>query len=74
MPQPHTGLSNRNLLLLGGLTSILASSSARAKLAALAQDALGSAQTILDDTVAPAAQQAAHTVAARASELYSAKR
>lgn len=69
MPQPQSGISKRSLLLLGGLTALLASPSARAKIAGLVQDAASNAYTLLDETVAPAAQQAAHTVAARASEL-----
>ncbi|GAA3996915.1 alginate biosynthesis protein AlgP [Deinococcus rubellus] len=69
MPQPQSGISKRTLLLLGGLTALLASPSARAKLGELVQGTLGSAQDLLDDTVAPAAQHAAHAVAVRAGEL-----
>ncbi|TSA87344.1 hypothetical protein FNU79_05540 [Deinococcus detaillensis] len=69
MPQPQSGISKSSLLLLGGLTALLASPSARAKIAGLVQDAASGAYTLLDETVAPAAQQAAHTVAVRAGEL-----
>ncbi len=69
MPQPQSGISKRSLLLLGGLTALLASPSARARLASLAQDTLGTAQNLLDETLAPAAQHAAHSVAAHAGEL-----
>ena len=69
MPNPQSGISKRSLLMLGGLTALLANASTRAKLGALVQGTLGSAQNLIDDTVAPAAQQAAHTVALRAGEL-----
>ena len=65
MTQPHSGISTRNLLVLGGLSALLATPAARARVLALLQGPLEGAQDLFKETVAPTAQQAL----SRAGEL-----
>lgn len=69
MTQPQSGISTRNLLVLGGLSALLATPAARARVLALLQGPLEGAQELFKETVAPTVQQAAQQALSRAGEL-----